>query len=260
MELIIVWVLSILISYGAEMHLAFTMMKDIADNGYKIIYTRLKEVNGQIDLNTIKTNNIIRLLPIVNMIIGIKRASMYGQARYQLLDALSVMGVIEEMTEEEKKEYNENPTVIKAMKIIMDNSPEIKNVKTTDGSVIYFYNSDGEVLNNNNIVITKVKGPAKKLSGEEQINEVIKATNLISKLIENDVKNLKKLQETLAKRGINLEITVTKENGEKEVITIEPEEKTEKNTNATLSNLENNEEQEEKGKQKIYTKNNNHKF
>lgn len=192
MELLIAWIITILISFGMELGFSFNVLKDLANNGYKLNYVKLVNANQNIDLESIKINKILLLIPFVNIFKEIERAYMYKEQRPYILDEFRVIDVLEEMTKEEMKEYEQNPTVSTAIKFIVDNAP-IHTVKLNDNSIIYYYLTDENTVNKDNIVITKVKGPAKKLSEDEQKQEITKVihqevNDILSKFVEFEEK------------------------------------------------------------------------
>ena len=96
----------------------FRMYKDTADKGYKI---NIKKVLNNTNQNKRKHNykNLLLLFPIVNLFIAADNVIKYNKIKPFLVDRLKSTDFIEEMTEEEKKIYQSNPTINNAINIIV---------------------------------------------------------------------------------------------------------------------------------------------
>lgn len=200
MQYLFMYLLTILGSMVGETMLVLRMIKDVADAGYLLDKEKLseslkkmKETSG-VDLSL--NNKIIRLIPIVNLLNLLKIYSNYNSQRETIITQFSVMGVLKDMTDEEKREYNKKPTAIKAIKI--DANRELKLTAPTtsilklENGMIWFEKSDRDYN------ILKATGSAEEMSRFTQVNlieEYIKGlmnegtkiygSDILSKVIES---------------------------------------------------------------------------
>lgn len=96
----------------------FRMYKDVSDKGYKI---NIKNITNEIKPNKKKTNykKLLLLLPVINIFVAANKVIKYNKVKPYLVDRLKSTDFIEEMTEEEKKIYQSNPTINNAINIIV---------------------------------------------------------------------------------------------------------------------------------------------
>lgn len=106
MEIIILWISSIIISIVLEIKNELRIFKDVADNGYKIDINRLDEISKQINPNATKATLYSLLLPFLNLKGVCERTIQYNNIRPFILDQLSVLDSLIPMTKEEEKKYN----------------------------------------------------------------------------------------------------------------------------------------------------------
>lgn len=178
MGFLVFWLASIGASFIMELASEFRLYKDVADAGYKVNIKRFNELGKQFNPYATKQALLSLLLPFgINIIMVFYRAMQYNNLRPFLIDQLSVIDALEEMTEEEKKEYSEKPTALNAIlitlkpKLIVSSTQSIKiNDKNGTSEIVY---KMGESLEN--ITIVEVTGPLSQLTVEEQKKEVIEA-------------------------------------------------------------------------------------
>lgn len=187
MEFLILFLGTSVASFCVEMANELRMFKDVADVGYKIDMERLSDLSEQLNPNGSKNTFLTMLIPIVNIILVLQRIIQYNNVRPMLLDQLNVMGVLEEMTEIEKIEYQKNPTGLNAliiplkMKMRISKASSIKLDDDYEKSEI-IYEADDSFCN---ITILKVNGSASRLSVDEQKKRIIEAyKNIVSPDIE----------------------------------------------------------------------------
>lgn len=117
------------------------------------------------------------LIPIFNVMQVFQRTIQYNNVRPMILDQLSVIDALEEMTESEKAEYLKNPTGLNALVVPLKSEIRLSkaiSIKINDGnehSEIYY--EMGESLDD--ITILKVSGSASRLTVEEQKKRVVEA-------------------------------------------------------------------------------------
>ena len=164
MEFLVLWL-------GNE----FKIFKDAADAGYKINMKRLSEFQKQLSPDATKITFLSMLIPLYNVMSVFQRVIQYENARPMILDQLSVTGVLEEMSDYEKKEYSKRPTGLNA--IIVPLKAESKLSKATKvtingvfGESIVYCEID---KTSHDINILSVSGPVSRLTVEDQKEKVI---------------------------------------------------------------------------------------
>ena len=169
------WIISILVCMGMRASLAFKMIRDVVNEGYKFKIKNLSKIIEQIYPDGKKINNIKLLIPGFNILDILMTTYKYNQANKNLIDGLRVLDVIEPMTDQEIKEYQENPTTKTALDICMsitnnitDNVDEIDLSDVTDKSIDEIDSS-----------ITKKEKMYKEL--EKQLNLLKEQRNVILK-------------------------------------------------------------------------------
>ena len=179
MEFLVLWLGTIVASFGLEIANELRMLKDVADAGYKINMERLSEIHKQINQDVPNTTLRSMLIPVLNVMLVFQRTVQYYQVRPMIISQLSVIDALEEMSEIEKTEYLKKPTGLNAL--IIHTKAEIrllnaKKIQIKDGNdYSEFYYEMGESLDD--ITILKVSGSASRLTVEEQKKMIIEALN-----------------------------------------------------------------------------------
>lgn len=157
----------------------FRMFKDIADAGYKIKMTEMSKINKQINPNNNKTLFINIFLPIWNLYWVTKNIMNYNMTRTTILDQLSIMDVLEEMTEEELKEYKKKPTALNAIFMMIKSEMNKDESRKIEIKLILKEENNEEseitfLIDNTTkeITILNVSGKAKELTKEEQLDKI----------------------------------------------------------------------------------------
>lgn len=182
MELIIIWLITIIASFIMEISQEMRIFKDVADAGYKMDIKRLSELSSQLNPNIKKANLISFLIPFYNILTVMKNTIVYNNYRNIILDQLSVIDALEEMSEQELLEYSKKRTGFNAIKVALNTEIRLSRAKmiSIKDSKIYFETGD------NGIEILKVEGRASKLTLEEQIQLV---KSVMYELIKDDLSN-----------------------------------------------------------------------
>ena len=71
MEFLIFWIVTVIGSYAISFKMIFMMIKDLADDGYKLNVNKNKNLKGEANENDAPNNSfnpLIYLIPIVNML------------------------------------------------------------------------------------------------------------------------------------------------------------------------------------------------
>lgn len=166
-------------SFCMEMANELRMFKDVADAGYKIDLRRMSELQKQLLPDAAKITFLSMLIPIFNIMQVFKNTIQYNNIRPMILDQLSAMDVLEEMSEIEKQEYLKKPSSLNAL--IVPLKTEIRlakasSIKIEDGDVtgeIYFEWHNRKSLSD--ITILKSTGDISKLPINEQKIKIIEA-------------------------------------------------------------------------------------
>lgn len=181
MNLFFIYFCSVIMSLGFRFKYALKMYKDFADCGYKFDSKRLSEVSNSMPN---QTKSICKsFIPLYNLLLALKETKVYEENKQSFFDFYYSMGILVEMTEDEKNNYLKEPTLLNAIKISSGTyRDKIKlnidvNSKTCNISYIY---SDGvknevkfviDVVENECQIINilNVSGPLACLSHEEHI-------------------------------------------------------------------------------------------
>ena len=185
LQLFIIWISTLVISHGMDLSLFFRIFKDVADCDYKINFRRLSELGDYIQPEQTTNSFIIKLIPILNVLESLKNVVDYGNARSHLLDELSVLDCIDEMTNEEKELYKKRPSGFTAMVISLKSEIESKvennnskgkititfNEDNKKGKIVFKFN-DKKIDNDVDFDIISAEGIAAEMSVEEQKRKV----------------------------------------------------------------------------------------
>ena len=180
MQFLIIYLSTILISKFGDFLLTTNFIKDVASAGYLVDYKRLKEFDG-----VFPNSKLIKYIPLINVLSTLEAAVNYNNHKSEILTQMSVMGLLEEMTEEEKKEFNEKPTFMRAMRIDADREIKLKSPKV---SVLSVYDNTGKIWyekENKQYNILKATGSARDLSRVTQIDLI---EDNYKKLMEDGIK------------------------------------------------------------------------
>ena len=191
LQFLIIWITTIAATIGADVSLAFKMIKDIADCGYKIKLDRMKEVSEALNPNVKQMNNFIKLIPIINLMKSFSDLVEYSKVRNKVLDEFSVLDCIEEMTDLERESYMLRPTAINA--IVIYAKSKIKEEENDKKVTITFKENDeeGKIIfklierdNKQDIFIIGSEGVAKNMTIGEQKRKIIEIVKLINNEVE----------------------------------------------------------------------------
>ena len=170
------WVGTSAISFYMEIQNGLRIFKDAADAGYKIDVTRMSQIMKELYPDNTKVTLVTLLIPVYNVMQVYKKAIQYNEVRPLLLDQLDALGVLEEMTEKEKREYAKRPTGLNAVIIPIKSeikTVDVRKIKVDDGDLqgeIYY--TKGKSYDAEDITIVKTTGNVSKLSPKEQKTKV----------------------------------------------------------------------------------------
>ena len=206
MQFLFFWAQTILYSYGMDVVNNLRVFKDLADSGYKINFEKFLEVSNSLNLkyasdyeNYSSNSKLTRLIPIYNMLDEFRILFYYNENREMILNQFECLGLLEEMTEFEKKEYSKNPSYLNAFLVPLVVETRIENAVRVKINVD---NKFGEIFfdldDNYNICILKTTGIASEKTEEELISLIgLSVLNLLDQQTYNDLNEINESEETI---------------------------------------------------------------
>ena len=189
MNFLILWVLTIISSYGVVIYSSINLMKNVYDEGYKFNKEILKDFSNKMqDLPFNKIFKLSMLIPFYNLFTSFKIMLDYSQYLNRVLLGLKTLGIIEEMTEFEKQEYEKNPSIKTALisQSRLEKAMKITIKEELGESVAYVEVNDKEELD-----IIYATGPISRLSKEERNAKVEKIfKEMIKELVDSSIQKL----------------------------------------------------------------------
>lgn len=175
-----IYLASFSISKLIKVSVTLKLLKDLADEGYKLDLSKLEDNNSK--------QNILKHIPGVNIIDAITEAKTYD--KFLFIEELKLERVLIPLTKKEERRYKKSRDFLTAFII---NTREVYDKDerriTTEDSKINFIEENG------NIFITKVEGKAKDLPPEEQRHIVISEVNKIKekeRILNEEIEEIKK--------------------------------------------------------------------
>ena len=148
MNIFIFWISSSIMSLVMEVINELRVFKYLADYGYLINLQRLSEIsNLNPNDDSDKKLFLSLLIPILNFATVFNRTQMINQNLPILINQFCVTDCVDEMTQEEKKEYQKHPTVLKAITLSMKR--DIKNMQSASNFKKRFEEELKEKLDDN---------------------------------------------------------------------------------------------------------------
>lgn len=202
MELLIIWLLTIIVSIGIDISLMFKMIKDVADQGYKFKMDKFSELASHANPEVAKRNKMALYIPFFNLFLELDKRMKYEQNRALFGEQLRIMNCIIPFTKEEEKNYNKKPTCFNAWLTIIKSeiADETKrNISISfneeDGkSTIWFENVDGDFK------VIKTSGPVSRLPLEEQKKKLIENLTIVAEKLRSKMTK-EELEQAIAKGG-----------------------------------------------------------
>lgn len=198
LQIIIIWLLTIFASIGLNIVKDLVILKNIADAGYIIDSKKTNEFNDKVrEINRFNSLNFMMYLG-VNVMVTLMEMLRYTKYRDQLLMQLEMCDCLRKMPESLKKEYDENPSLLKAFKIVLKNASndQILKIPAKDSEEVneFRYQFDDTT---NDIDILEVTGPAASLSYSEQRKMIIDAWKEIGRQVSYQYGSLENFGEAL---------------------------------------------------------------
>lgn len=216
------WSITIIVSSICEFINELKIFKDFADAGYKFNVEKLKDIQTNIVPNATSNSKISMYIPFYNLYTVMQRKTTYEKNKEMIFEQYEKLGVLEEMTDEEKENYAKNPTGWNAIAVAAQNSINRTTKKEANPQVTSNSNNEKQIVkmiiieenNQTNIVtvrmntqaendtleILELDGPVSSYSKEELEKYIIENMDLI---MQNKNISLKRTEELI-------EITLTK--------------------------------------------------
>lgn len=194
LQAIIIYILTILISFVFQVSMALDTIKYLADHNYKINMDNLENID--LDKNNILSIRATIFFPFFfNILSQFKYLNDYFNNKFLIIDEFRILDVLEEMTIEEIKDYESNPTLLNALTIMMgQNKNQIASIRYGGklNTIIYSINKETKELE-----IIKIIGDLKNKDKDEQKRilieylenkDIINDTNKINHNLDNNKK------------------------------------------------------------------------
>ena len=118
MEFLIGWMSTIAATSVIRLFTVFSIMKDVANQGFKLNINKMHEnVRSIAGNDETGSDKIVDYIPLVNMMNSFNQYTQYIYNRESYLMALDQLDVVEEMNEVEKVDYKRKPTIISILKM-----------------------------------------------------------------------------------------------------------------------------------------------
>ena len=197
-----IWGITIITSTICELVNEIKIFKDFADQGYKFNMDKMKTIQTNIVPNT-TSSALDMYIPFYNLYTVLKRKAMYEQNKDTIFTQYEKLGILEEMTEEEKKVYASKPTGWNAIVIAAHDSQSQQQVirKTETKETINIHEEGNQTVkmiinetdgktntitvimstspDDNTMKIIGLSGPIKDLSKDELTEYIITHMDLI---------------------------------------------------------------------------------
>lgn len=222
MELVLLYLLTIILSVYNNLSLVNNTIKDIANLDYRLDLKRIRELQSKFNNNNSNNNLILyTVCPILNIILSTQALITYFKTRNQVLETLDKLDSVYLMDEIELEEYNKKRTGFNALKTWV----KTDDLKSNPVIVEDELNKISYYTLNDKIVILDASGDVANLSRDKQLNFILMShlktfesmldeikVNADQEVSENDkeivkesdkkklLKDLKKTKETLLEK------------------------------------------------------------
>lgn len=206
MEYLVLWFGTSFISFLLQVIKELRIYKDIANEGYKINTSKLSFMNNKISPDCSKISFMIMLIPGFNIFSALNSVLNYNKTKS--LNYLKKIDVLEEMTDDEKREYVSSSTGLKAYSInyIDKTKSLIHAIKINDeflkSEITYKIDDDGD------ITVLNVLGDLADLSLEEQKHEIMEIWRVFFSINKDEIRCQDNIGDS---KDANLEIDIETE-------------------------------------------------
>ncbi len=184
MELVLLYLLTIVLSVYNNLSLVNNTIKDIANLGYRLDLKRIGELQSKFNNNNSNNNLILyTVCPMLNIILSTQALITYFKTRNQVLETLDKIDAVYLMDEIELEEYNKKRTGFNALKtwIKTDDLKSNPIIVEDELNKISYYTL------NDKIVILDASGDVAKLNKDKQLDFILMSH---LKTFENTLKDI----------------------------------------------------------------------
>lgn len=170
MELVLLYLLTIVLSVYNNLSLVNNTIKDIANLGYRLDLKRIGGLQSKFNNNNSNNNLILyTVCPMLNIILSTQALITYFKTRNQVLETLDKIDAVYLMDEIELEEYNKKRTGFNALKtwIKTDDLKSNPIIVEDELNKISYYTL------NDKIVILDASGDVAKLSKDKQLDFIL---------------------------------------------------------------------------------------
>ncbi len=169
MELVLLYLLTIVLSTYNNLSLVNNIIKDIANLGYRLDLKKIGELQNKFNNNSNNNLTLYTVCPILNIILSTQALITYFKTRNQVLETLDKIDAVYLMDEIELEEYNKKRTGFNALKtwVKTDDLKSEPIIVEDELNKISYYTL------NDKIVILDASGDVAKLSREKQLDFIL---------------------------------------------------------------------------------------
>lgn len=179
MQILLMWLGTITLSYTFDIIFIVNLMKEIAEAGYYIDESKLAKINENFQRILGEKSDIAdklkRFIPFMN----IYNSFYLVIYKEQILSQIDALNIVKEMTEEEKRQYQEKPTFLTLLKITY----KIENEKTS--SCEYKDTNETDKINNDEREEKKIEQPLQETA--KQKNRIDVLNEIALKIINDEI-------------------------------------------------------------------------
>ena len=170
MELVLLYLLTIILSVYNNLSLVNNTIKDIANLDYRLDLKRIRELQSKFNNNNSNNNLILyTVCPILNIILSTQALITYFKTRNQVLETLDKLDSVYLMDEIELEEYNKKRTGFNALKTWV----KTDDLKSNPVIVEDELNKISYYTLNDKIVILDASGDVANLSKDKQLDFIL---------------------------------------------------------------------------------------
>lgn len=186
-----IWSMTFIVSVVCEFKNELKIFKDFADIGYKINIDRLDELSKMISSYSNNSSLINYLIPFYNIFYVLKKVKLYEENKQHIFEQYMTLGLIDEMSDIEKEEYQKKPTAFNAILVPIKCQANNDAKRYINGSItIESKDSEVSVVNikidleartlEDMIKIVSSKGPISNLPIKQQYEMIYDNFSLVA--------------------------------------------------------------------------------
>lgn len=151
MEYILIWILTIIITFIMNVSTVGKILKILMDSGYKINWDKFENFSKFLDPRLEQMQKIIRFIPFLNITYSFYLDIKLKNNDIIMSDAFRVLDIVEDMSDEEIEQYSKDPSVLTAFNLSIESLKERKldkNINSTLEDNISLDNDEQEFYTN----------------------------------------------------------------------------------------------------------------